>query len=211
MEALNAIPASAYFFWSGLSKPKSAVGDWQRSLKRLLILAGVPDGHAHRFHDTFSVELLLAGVPIERVSILLGHQSVRITEKHYAPWVRARQEQLEADVRRTWHAHEPQQGVHAGYTENDARVIPFKSRRKNGGGGGSRNANARWGTKFLSGHPHFFSSLPPLPIGNSIGSVGGLSAISSSCGKCRRSGSGTFTFDPFRMLMSCRALTTALP
>src|SRR6266436_6012762 len=41
-------------------------------------------------------------------------------------------------VRRTWHAHEPQQGVHAGYTENDARVIPFKSRRKNFGGGGSR-------------------------------------------------------------------------
>jgi integrase/recombinase XerD len=138
VEALNGIPASAYFFWSGLSKPKSAVGDWQRSLKRLLILAGVPDGHAHRFRDTFSVELLLAGVPIERVSILLGHQSVRITEKHYAPWVRARQEQLEADVRRTWHTHEPQQGVHAGYTENEARVIPFKSRRKNGGGGGSR-------------------------------------------------------------------------
>jgi hypothetical protein len=43
MEALNAIPASTYFFWTGLSKPKSAVGDWQRSLKRLLILAGVPE------------------------------------------------------------------------------------------------------------------------------------------------------------------------
>jgi integrase len=53
VETLNAIPASAYFLWSGLSKPKSAVGDWQRSLKRLLILAGVPDGHAHRFRDTF--------------------------------------------------------------------------------------------------------------------------------------------------------------
>jgi hypothetical protein len=139
VKALDAIPASTYFFWSGLSKPKSAVGDWQRSLKRLLILAGVPDGHAHRFRDTFSVELLLAGVPIQRVSILLGHQSVRITEKHYSPWVRARQEQLEADVRRTWQTHERQQGVHGGYTENDARVIPFKSRRKNGGGGGSRN------------------------------------------------------------------------
>jgi hypothetical protein len=37
VEALAAIPASAHFFWSGLSKPKSAVGDWQRSLKRLLI------------------------------------------------------------------------------------------------------------------------------------------------------------------------------
>jgi len=58
------------------------------------ILTGISEGHAHRFRDTFSVELLLGGVPIERVSILLGHQSVRITEKHYAPWVKARQEQL---------------------------------------------------------------------------------------------------------------------
>jgi hypothetical protein len=48
------------------------------------------------------VELLLAGVPIERVSILLGHQSVRVTERHYNPWVRSRQEQLEADVARAW-------------------------------------------------------------------------------------------------------------
>jgi integrase/recombinase XerD len=46
--------------------------------------------------------VLLAGVPIERVSVLLGHQSVRITEKHYSPWVRSRQEQLEADVQRAW-------------------------------------------------------------------------------------------------------------
>jgi hypothetical protein len=84
------------------------------------------------------VELLLAGVPIERVSILLGRQSVRITERHYAPWVRARQEQLEADVRRTWQTPEPQQRVHGGYMEKGARVISFKSRRKNGGGGGSR-------------------------------------------------------------------------
>jgi integrase len=60
------------------------------------------EGHAHRFRDTFAVELLLAGVPLERVSILLGHTSVKITEKHYAPWVRERQEQAEADVKRTW-------------------------------------------------------------------------------------------------------------
>ena len=61
---------------------------------------------SHRFRDTFAVELLLAGVPIERVSILLGHQSVRVTEKHYNPWVRSRQEQLEADVRNAWKADE---------------------------------------------------------------------------------------------------------
>jgi hypothetical protein len=39
---------------------------------------------------------------LERVSVLLGHQSIRITEKHYSPWVRERQEQIEDDVRRMW-------------------------------------------------------------------------------------------------------------
>jgi hypothetical protein len=36
------------------------------------------------------------------VSVLLDHGSIKVTEKHYVPWVRARQEQLEADVRRSW-------------------------------------------------------------------------------------------------------------
>lgn len=34
------------------------------------------------FSDTFAVELLLRGVPIEQVSLLLGHGSVKVTEKH---------------------------------------------------------------------------------------------------------------------------------
>jgi integrase len=45
---------------------------------------------------------------MDRVSVLLGHSSIKVTEKHYSPWVRARQEQLEADVRRTWERFEPQ-------------------------------------------------------------------------------------------------------
>jgi len=101
---LEAAPKSSqgYFFWTGKSKLHSAIGKWQRRLQTLFTLAGIENGHAHRFRDTFAVELLLAGVPLERVSVLLGHQSVRITERHYAPWVRSRQEQLEADLRRTW-------------------------------------------------------------------------------------------------------------
>ena len=91
-----------HFFWSGEGKPKSCVGDWQRSLKKLFRLAGVEKAHAHRFRHTFAINLLLAGVPLDRVATLLGHASSRITEKHYAPWVRARQEQLEADVQRVW-------------------------------------------------------------------------------------------------------------
>jgi integrase len=43
---------------------KSAVGKWQRRLHRLFELAGVEKGHAHRFRDTFAVELLLKGTPI---------------------------------------------------------------------------------------------------------------------------------------------------
>jgi integrase/recombinase XerD len=58
---------------------KSTVGNWQCALKLLFDLAEVPSGHAHRFRETFAVEALLAGIPLERVSILLGHQSVRIT------------------------------------------------------------------------------------------------------------------------------------
>ena len=50
----------------------------------------------------FAAGLLHAGVPMDRVSVLLGHSSIKITEKHYSPWVRARQEQLEADIRRSW-------------------------------------------------------------------------------------------------------------
>lgn len=103
VEALEEIPVeSPYHFWTGKSKPKSAIGDWQRSLAKLLNLAKVENGHSHRFRDTFAVENLLAGVTLAQVSALLGRQSVRVTEKHYAPWVRARQKQLEASVRTAW-------------------------------------------------------------------------------------------------------------
>jgi Phage integrase family len=117
------------------------VRSWQTRLRRLFKLAGVPNGHPHRFRDTFAVELLLAGVPIERVSILLGHQSVTITEKHYAPWVRSRQEQLEADLANAW-SSDPlvllQSGVHQRYTQRGAPTTHSSSIRKTGARGGSR-------------------------------------------------------------------------
>jgi integrase len=64
--------------------------------------AGITGGHPHRFRDTFAVSLLLKRVSIEIVSKLLGHSSIKVTERHYAPWVKARQELLEAEVRRIW-------------------------------------------------------------------------------------------------------------
>jgi len=111
-------PNPRYFFWSGNGLPKSAVADWQRSYRRLFEIANIrkPDGerkrcHPHMFRDTFAVEMLLAGVPIDQVSILLGHSSVKITEKHYAPFVKARQLQLQASVRAAWNVDDsPSQG-----------------------------------------------------------------------------------------------------
>jgi integrase/recombinase XerD len=102
LAALDRIQTGHYYFWSGHGKPKSSVGDYQRAFKKLYALAKVENGHAHRWRDTFAVELLLKRVPIADVSVLLGHQSVKITEKHYSPWVIARQEQLEDTVRKTF-------------------------------------------------------------------------------------------------------------
>jgi integrase/recombinase XerD len=103
LDALAAIPENGpYYFWSGQGSPKGRVGNFQGMLATLFKLAGVQGGHAHRFRDTFAVELLLAGVSIENVSILLGHANTRITEKHYAPWIAARQERLEEAVKKTW-------------------------------------------------------------------------------------------------------------
>lgn len=90
-----------YFFWSGTSKLKSAVGDWQRSLKRLFKLAGIA-GHAHRFRHTFVKPLLMKGTTPEEVAMLLGHSDSSIVLKHYSNWVKERQDQLEERVGRVW-------------------------------------------------------------------------------------------------------------
>ncbi len=91
-----------YFFWTHVGSVQSACSSWKRTLYRIFELAGVSDGHAHRFRDTFSVALLLKGVPLESVSQLLGHTSIRVTERSYAPWIKARQDKLEEAVRMTW-------------------------------------------------------------------------------------------------------------
>jgi site-specific recombinase XerD len=57
---------------------------------------------SHRFRHTFAVEMLLAGVGIERVSKLLGHKTLRTTEKYYSAWVKERQQRLEAEVKDAW-------------------------------------------------------------------------------------------------------------
>ena len=82
--------------------PGTLARDWHSKLVKLFKVAGIQNGHAHRFRDTFAVEALLAGTPIEQVAALLGHSSIKMTERHYSPWVKARQEQMEASVIHSW-------------------------------------------------------------------------------------------------------------
>jgi integrase/recombinase XerD len=107
---LLAVPNTnpVYFFWSGVGSKKSITGNWGKrfivpSFKAAKIENG---GHmmSHRLRDTFAVELLQKGIPMEEVSKLLGHTSIRTTEKHYAKWVKSRQDRLDALVVETWAA-----------------------------------------------------------------------------------------------------------
>src|SRR5579872_2032280 len=60
LDALAAIPATnQYYFWSGQGLPKTRVANFQYALKQVFTEAKIIHGHAHRFRDTFAVELLL--------------------------------------------------------------------------------------------------------------------------------------------------------
>jgi integrase len=101
-ETLATLPGAEYYFWSGNGLLKSAIEDWRRSFKLLAEQAQVGRAHFHRMRDSFAIGLLEKGVPIESVSVLLGHSDVRVTLKHYRPWVKSLQDKLEADVRMSW-------------------------------------------------------------------------------------------------------------
>ena len=105
----------SYFFWSGRSKRKSEVSNWEKIFakvvskarqmfpKLFLEISGEPKpAHLHMLRDTFAVEYLLAGMPLDEVSRLLGHHSVTVTQRHYAPWVVERQQRLAANQRAAW-------------------------------------------------------------------------------------------------------------
>lgn len=126
---LNSVPASQkgntnarYFFWTGNGTPKTLVTNWERTFTRFFrdtaAVETVEEGkfqlhrlvkhgpfkrcYAHMFRDTFAVEALLSGMPVETLSTLLGHSSIKVTQDHYMPWVRARQNSLNQQAVASW-------------------------------------------------------------------------------------------------------------
>lgn len=86
-----------YVFWDYRGgQKKTVVKDYQKDFRRLFPTAGLGDFASHSLRDTFSVALLQRGVPLEEVSKLLGHSSTKVTEKHYAPWIKGRQGRLDS-------------------------------------------------------------------------------------------------------------------
>jgi integrase len=96
LDALREItPTGEYFFWTGDGKPRSAVGDYQRALRRRFGPAGI-SAYARLFRHTLVSELLAQGVPVYDVAKIIGHKSSKTTETVYAHWIAAAQERLDA-------------------------------------------------------------------------------------------------------------------
>jgi site-specific recombinase XerD len=110
LEALGSLPARQeehpdYFFWSRGCSEEVNINKWLRKIDRLndFLSFRNEDGEplrfrSHMLRDTFAVEMLLAGVPLEKVSKLLAHESITMTEKYYAKWTASRKQQLEEDA-----------------------------------------------------------------------------------------------------------------
>jgi integrase len=68
-----------------------AIVGLDKHLRRLWKACGVAGGHAHRFRDTFAVQLLEKGASLYDVAKLLGIDG-RVVEMHYSPYVKELQE-----------------------------------------------------------------------------------------------------------------------
>jgi integrase/recombinase XerD len=100
-DALSGVPHKGRcFFWTGESKLSTVTGFWRSRIAGVFKLPKIENGHPHRFRDTFAVALLESGASLENVSVLLGHTSIRVTQKHYNPWVKSRQDALDKAVKK---------------------------------------------------------------------------------------------------------------
>jgi integrase/recombinase XerD len=95
-----------YVFWSGAGVEESITKSWSKLYLAPLFQAAKLSSNgylkSHRLRDTFAVDLLEKGVPLEEVSKLLGHESIKTTEKHYSKWMKGRQDRLDELVVGTW-------------------------------------------------------------------------------------------------------------
>jgi len=95
-----------FFFWTGKGQKDSLTCRWSKRYVSPVFKAAGLNGQgsmtSHRLRDTFACDLLEKGVPLEEVSKMLGHTSIKTTEKHYSAWVKGRQDRLIKLVTDVW-------------------------------------------------------------------------------------------------------------
>jgi integrase len=103
LKALAECPpmSDLFWFWSGNGQLETATKHWQGELSAMFRLAGIQQGHAHRFRDTFAVAMLEAGKSMQEVADALG-DTLAVAEKHYNPWSKTRQARLDEAIASTW-------------------------------------------------------------------------------------------------------------
>jgi site-specific recombinase XerD len=111
VKALTSLPARKeehpdYWFWSRKCSETVNTNKWVRKVRALNEFLGFRDEQdqpmefrSHMLRDTFAVEMLLHGMPLEDVSKLLSHKSVKVTQDYYAKWTQARQHKLQTEVK----------------------------------------------------------------------------------------------------------------
>ena len=102
-QEVRSVAGKTHLFWDGKT---DIVKSWTKYVfPPLFKAANITKGGnmmSHRLRDTFACDLLQRGVALESVSKLLGHTSIKTTERHYAAWVQERQDRLDAVVEASW-------------------------------------------------------------------------------------------------------------
>ena len=108
-----------YFFWDGAGANLTGkdlervqdrlVNHWGRLFHKLSEAAQLSNEfgeplrfHSHMLRDTFAVWCFENDMSTEDVAALLGHANIQITQRHYAPWIKSRQQRLAARFREAY-------------------------------------------------------------------------------------------------------------
>jgi site-specific recombinase XerD len=108
LDALHAITPypGGFYFCEGEASLASAHSLYSKNVAEIFTKAGirekVDNKLTHRFRHTFVVDLLEKGVPLETVSLLIGHQSIKTTQDYYAGWTKGYMDRAAAMVRESW-------------------------------------------------------------------------------------------------------------
>jgi integrase len=165
MEVIKPV-SKTHYFWDGAVTLKSLTNLYRdfylAPVFKAAKLTGNP--HPHQFRHTFASKLLSSGTSVENVAALLGN-TPKIVWKHYAAWVKERQEALDEAVLVANGYHQPERAVYKSRTKSTRRRKPSRKPNKtgyfDGGGGGIRTHETLSGLTVFKTAAFNRSATPP--------------------------------------------------